>query len=274
MRIISLLITLILFSKGIEATSIPEILKEIPKEDRESLNHLFSCLIKEDHFAYTLFGDKPISLSSHFIITPWENIIEHVNNQNEIFWKNWTIWEKYQDLFPMKNYLLLKEKSRKENITHIILINKSEFINIFNQNQKLFEEIIGYRISAKDILNRIEAGKETFVNSINDHQALWGILLGYGKHNAMRYNQRERYYFDCLALSDAALRHSLIKLEGCGDYKYSPSIIGSVYFSGDINHHETRALQKKYRELRGKISEIYNKGDFLEITLSKLTSSD
>lgn len=271
MRIISLLITLIFFFQEIEAISVPDILKEIPKEDYERLNQLFSCLIKEDHFCYTLFGDKPVSLSSHFNITPWENIVERVNDRDEIFWKNWNVWEKYRTLFPMKKHLLIKEKNIKKNIIHIILINKSEFINIVKQNQKFFEMILGHKISPKELLKKIETGKIAFIDSINDNQALWGILLGYGKHNAILYNRRDRDYFNCLALSDAALRHSSIKLEGCGDYKYSPLIIGSVYFAGDTNYPETKALQKKYRELRGKISAIYAKDNFLEITLSKFT---
>ncbi len=40
----------------------------------------------------------------------------------------------------------------------------------------------------------------------------------------------------------------------------------------DPKHSETKALEKKYKKLRGKISAIYARGDFLEITLSKLTS--
>jgi hypothetical protein len=203
--------------------------------------------------------------------TPWENIVERVNDRDELFWKNWRIWEKYQDHFPLKNYLLIKEKSRNPKITNIILINKKEFVKIVNRNQRLFETILGDKISPIDMVHKIETGKVTFIDSINNHQALWGILLGYGKRNAMLYNQRERNYLNCLALSDAALKHLTIKLEGCGDHHYSPLIMGSVYFAGDTYHPETRALQRKYKQLRENISLIYSQGDFLEISLSQLT---
>jgi hypothetical protein len=59
-----------------------------------------------------------------------------------------------------------------------------------------------------------------------------------------------------------------------GDYKYSPLMIQSVHFVADHTHPETIALQQKYREQRGKISAIYAKGNFLEITLTQLTSDD
>lgn len=88
--------------------------------------------------------------------------------------------------------------------------------------------------------------------------------------NAHNFSSHHIY----LALSESSLRNSSIKLKGCGDYNYYPLTIGSIYFVGDITHPETKALQNKYRELRGKISEIYNNGDFLEITLSKLTETD
>jgi hypothetical protein len=271
MHIISLLFTFLLVFCAAEGSSIAS----ISSQDRESINQLFNFLIKEDHFGYTLFGDKPVSLSGHFTITPWENIVERVNDQDGIFWKNWRIWEKYQQIFPLQNFILINEPSKRhKNILNVILINKKEFIRVVNQNQRLFEAVLGYKISPHHMLQKIESGEITFVDSINDNQGLWGILLGYGKHNSMLYNQRERSYFDCFALSDTALKNSSINLEACGDYDYSPLIIGSVHFAGDKSNLETKKLQERYRKLRGKISEIYSKGDFLEITLSKLTSTD
>lgn len=135
----------------------------------------------------------------------------------------------------------------------------------------MFERVLDQKINAKKFLNDIEIGKISFVDSIQNNEMLWGILLGYGRHNASLYNRRERQYFKAMILSDVALRKSKIKLKPCGDYNYSPLIMGSVHFASDPEHPETRSLEKKYKVLRGKISSIYAKGDFLEITLSQLT---
>lgn len=245
---------------------VSEILKLIPQDDLSRLNSLFSVIIKEDHGAYTLFGDKPVSLSGDFEITPWENIIERIP-VGGIFWKNWSIWEKYKHLFPLKRYLLIKDSSESEKfkISHVFLVNKTEFIKVINDNLSLFEHVLGHPVIPEQILSDLESGKISFLDSISNNEMLLGILLGYGKINASLYNKREWE-----GLNDAGLRHSTIKLEPFGDYAYSPLVMQSIHFVADLKHPETKALQRKYQKLREKISAIYSQGDFLEITLSQL----
>lgn len=256
-----------------EETDIRKLIDEMPKMDREDLEFVFSELVR-DHFAYTLFGDKPISLSGHFVVIPWENVIEHVSPSDAIFWKKWKTWEKYQHQFKFKNYLMIKEnrKSKLYKITTIYLINKNEFIRTIKRHSLLFESVLGHKIIPEQMLNDIEYRKISFSETIQNNEMLLGILLGYGKHNSSLYSKKERDYFNSPLLSMTALEHSTIKLEACGDYGFYPFLINSVYFSGDLSHPETKFLQKKYRQQRSKISGIYNYGDFLEITLSKLIS--
>lgn len=240
---------------------------EIPSDNRSYLCSIFSILI-EDHFAYTLFGDKPVSLSAHFLITPWENIIERTSSDDYLFWKKWKVWEHYQKCFHFKNFLLIREDNKNSHwkISNIILINKNEFVKTVEKHKKLFEVVLNKTINSRDMLQKIEEGKISFVDSINNNQMLWGILLGYGLHNAALYNKKDREYIN---LGDFD-KYSLITLKSVGDYQYSPLLIGSIHFAGDLEHQETKLLLKKYQKLRGKISQLYSKGDLLKITLSKL----
>lgn len=114
---------------------IASILRKIPQEDLEQINALFSTIFKSDHGTYTLFGDKPVSLSGHFTLTPWENTMERIDCYGGLFWKRWEVWEKYKHLFPFQSYLVLKEPSRFSKISNIIIINKKEFINTINQHE-------------------------------------------------------------------------------------------------------------------------------------------
>lgn len=246
-------------------------LDQLPKEDRATLESLFKFIFKTDHGAYTLFGDKPVSLSGDFTLTPWENTIEGMRCGG-LFWKKWAVWETYKHMFPFTHYLMLREPAKGSSIHYVIVINKKEFIKIFNENLNLFQTVLDEKITPEEFLSNIEKEKKTFVESIHDNQLLWGILLGYGKHNSGLYNKRDRPYFNTMLLSSIAIERSKIKLQSIGDYDYSPVIMESVHFVGERNHPETLALQKKYRELRGRISEIYSKGDFLEITLRQLTT--
>ncbi|EFB40134.1 hypothetical protein pah_c260o041 [Parachlamydia acanthamoebae str. Hall's coccus] len=45
-----------------------------------------------------------------------------------------------------------------------------------------------------------------------------------------------------------------------------------MFFVTDQNHPETKYLRSKYTQLRGKISEIYAKGDLLTITLGQFVA--
>jgi hypothetical protein len=258
------LCSLFIMNNFIQATSINEIITTFPLEDYTDLEQVFYRLINENNFGYTLFGDKPVSIGSYFKLTPWENFIE-LGQRNEIFWKKWKIWEKYKNKFQIKNYLLIKESSNVTN--EIILINKKAFINMLIKHQNIFEKVLNKKINPVHFLMQIEEGKLSFYDSIQNNIMLLGICLGYGKHNAMLFNERNQY-----KLNKRGLENSRINLEAFGDYDSSPLLIPSIHFIADLKHPETKILEKKYKELRGKISTIYTQGNFLEITLSQLTA--
>ncbi len=270
---------------------ISNILSFIPTEEKVALKKLFYWMMRSDNLSYSLFGDKPISLSGDFTVTPLGNVIMG-DRRAYLFWKYWQIWEKYEKEFVIKNFLFIKEPSiTTSDVINIIFINKKEFINIVGKHINIFKEKLGYDLTPEHLLKKIEDNRK-FANIIKNDEVLWGILLGYGVHNAKLYDRKyrlERFlYFDEIpklpikkpspSKSFSSIEEEFdfleSKIKPFGEYGYSPLIQNSVHFMIDPQHPETKALEKKYRELRGKISVIYSKGDFLEITLSKLTSKD
>lgn len=274
------------------AQDVKDILSKIPSNDREALESLFYRMMNNDHFNYTLFGDKPISLSGDFNLTPYENILWARQRCGGAFWKNWEIWEQYQNFFPLKNYLFIKEPSiNSPHVVNIIFINKKQFIEKINQYLDVFQESLKRNVTGESLLIEIEE-KKRFAPIIKNDELLWGILLGYGVHNAALYSERlklEQFInfedlpkipekkpssqgkFSCI---EEEYEYLTSKLKFFGEYSYSPLIARSVHFVADLNHPETKALEKKYTQLRSKISAIYAQGNFLEIALSKLTSND
>jgi hypothetical protein len=254
------------------------------EDERLSLEKLFQRMFNHDHFSYTLFYDKPISLSGDFTITPFQ--IDQSIPCGGCFWKNWEIWKKYQKDFPMIRYLLI-EGSLDKNRKAIYFINKKAFIKTVNKHLDLFRKELGENITAIILLNKIEENHK-FLSFLHNNQMLLGILLGYGEHNAELFSKRHHIRlfvnidkfpkvpfkvpspsknFDSL-LDEFNAYFSVLR--PFGDYGYSPLIIKSVHFVADPNHPTTLFLQKKYKEERGKISAIYAKGNFLKITLSQL----
>lgn len=266
---------------------VKNILDSIPEEDREKLTSLFCEIMNQDNGAYTLFGDKAVSLSGAFLVTPFENTLEKMRSGG-IFWGWWTIWERYHHLFKTKHYIFLRESNvinncednREIKCDLIFFINKKEFIKTVENHLRLFETVLNRKINPKKLLDDIESGRISFQKSIENNQMLLGILLGYGQHNASLFNKRCRDPFEYYANSqgffvgDAELKPIDNKLTSFGDYRYLPLVIGPIHFVADNDHAETKAIRKKFKELRGKISAIYAQGDFLEITLSKLISAE
>ncbi len=251
-----ILLCLLLKTHLIQAANVKQMIENIPLEDRKDIEGLFYNLINDQPFSYTLFGDKPVSIASYFRVTPWENFIE-LGQCDEIVLKKWKVWEKYKNQFPMKNFFMFKESS--SNFEEIIFINKKAFLKTLINHLDIFEKILGKKIDPKNFLAKIGQGKVSFYDSIQSNEILLGIFFGYGKYNPILFSQRNKILkISCLYAFD---NNSSLQRIG-----------SSIHFMADLNHPETKALQRKYQKLRGKISAIYAKGNFLEITLSELSS--
>ena len=280
---------LCLIFSSLRGEELSQILKQIPKQDLEDIRDLFSHFIYKDHFAYTLFGEKAVSLACCTIAEPSEfrvpkklkrNPIQLADNTLGVKWEK---WKRYQALFPIKKYLIIEETAWfSPYIRHIMLINKEQFVKVFNENRAIFRKELGSQVTGENLLTIVEKqGK--LRPSFNHSELLLGILLGYGEHNATLYDQREhlqRLYdqYKYVLVKEAPAIKELDKqadeitdvLQPCGEYGYSLLPIPSTYFVANPQSEETLALKQKYQTLREKVSAIYTQGDVLEITLSTL----
>jgi hypothetical protein len=279
------------FSTACMAQDVKKILSRIPKQEKEVLQQLFYQIMSSEGGSYTLFGDKPISLFGDFEVTPYQNILcKHKTGGT--FWKKWGIWEKYKGEFLIKNYLLIKEPSLIcKDITNIIFINKKEFVAEVDKHINIFKKIIGDIQNGENLLKKIEDTQQ-FASMIKNHEVLWGILLGYGYHNAQLYTrllklnqflisnelptipEREPTPSSPFLTIEDEFEYLQSKKSFFGQYGYSPLQLGSVHFIADSNHPETKHLQQKYQEMRGKISSLFANKDFLETVLGQLASQD
>lgn len=272
-----------------------DLLYSIPEKDRQEIEDLFSYLFKYQAFAYSLYGDKPITFSDQ-ILTGFSSdqclkflsLQEYCQEKLEPYCEpeislnqKWETWKKYRYLFNLKNYFLtdkiLTNKSR------IFLINKKYFLQVFTQNVDLFNQVLGQEISPEDLLNKIIWSKVSLFNLLNNNEGLLGILLGFGRHNAMLFQEREDLT-DQLEINKCIILKHLSpvqkKLEWVEEKlqpfrEHDPYIISSinrVCFAADPSHYETHLLRSKYDELNKKINEIYFKDDWFEQTLIQLTA--
>lgn len=275
------------------AQDVQSVLSNISVEDKKDLSTFFSFIMKGNHLAYTLFGEKPISLAAYFTKTPYNNVLIIKSSDGSLAIEYLKIWKKHENKFNIKNFLFIEEKSIDcPDVNNIVLINKKEFVKIVDRNIDIFKKILKWDVTGLKLLNKIEENKK-FIEHIQNSQLLWGILLGYGVHNAKLFDRRcQLEYFvedDDLVLQKTILMKPPEPTEGFssieeeydflkahltlfGSHNYSPLMIGTVHFMADHEHAETKILAKKYAEMRSKIALIYAENEFLEVTLSKLTS--
>jgi hypothetical protein len=255
---------------NLNANSILDNFKSIPFDDQENIKYLFHNIFLQQDGAYTIFGDKPVSSAGSFVIASWEATIMEPAQVGK-FGRSWKTWQNYKDRFPLQKYIIVGERFpfKKSGLVVIytFVINKKSFIETLNNHLILFESVLNKKIDAENFLDNIETGKCSFLTSINRNEMLLGILLGYGEHNAsLFYKRSKRSHARKLFPLDE------VKLECTDKESYPMMLINPVQYSADLDHPETKALQKKYKNLRKKISEIYSQGDFLEITLTQLSS--
>lgn len=234
-------------------------LSQIPKEDREKIEGFFSYLIFDEGFAYSLFGSKPMSTIGHDKTTPssYKELYPHPLFELEEWWQT---WERYSHLFPMQNYLLFAQNG--EEWFEVFLLNKSSCLEIIENNLSLFIEKIGVSLEPVEIFELILSSSNLFSEGLQQSQALFGLLLGYGKENSMGF---EKQFSKKRAFNHASPMNSIEVVAVDTNALMVPCF-------SSYSHKETWEIMKQYEKERDGIIQVYSCGDFLEITLNKLTS--
>lgn len=280
-----------MFAGSIQAGELQSI-PYISAVERKELEVFFRNLFYEDLFAYTLYGDKPMSFSDYSLKDPSpqellkilpldqcceEILLEHCEPAKFLNHR-WLLWKKYSHPLKMENYRLM-EKSIVSR-PRLLLINKNAFIQIVDENLDLFREILGPHLTAAHLLDRIVHEKTDLLEILHNHQGLLGILLGFGRYNSMLFYEKEKIQNELkwpqFNLKEVRrLQKKLETLQDCMRFfhphdVYRISSINRVQFLANPHHPETILLRNKYDELNKRILEISSKDDWFDETIKQL----
>lgn len=268
-------LTLLLFLSMISSLSgcnFSNFLKSLPIDHKNSIEYLFYNIFLQQDGAFTIFGDKPVSCAANFVTSSLETTLLYPGQVGKLA-RSLKVWSQYKDQFPMEKYLLISEicsiKKTGSDVIFIFIINRKKLIETLNNNLMLFEVELNRKIDSHRFLNDLETGKTTFLKNINRHEMLLGILLGYGNHDALLFYKRSKRPSPFLPPPK-----SKVKLHCSNNAAHPMLIVNPVQYMTDIHHLESINLQKKYKSLHEKISQIYSHGNFLEITFAQLMSSN
>jgi hypothetical protein len=161
----------------------------LSEQDRSVMEQFFRKVIAQDGVGYTLFGDKPISLTGYFDPVPTENWQR--TRGNTIVKSGWETWKRCYSQFAIKNYLFFEEPSDIEpDLKIVTLVNKQAFIDTVNAHREIFEQVLGGKVTGQELLAKLENHETDLFNLLQCHEGLYGILLGYGKKNAFLFQRR------------------------------------------------------------------------------------
>ncbi len=200
-------------------------LDNLSQKEKDSLDFLFRYFF-ENNFGYTLFGNKPISVTSinnfNFYnvntkkIYPLYEIAGSYCNTyhpyNIKLRKAWKVWKKYQNLFSNSPFILF-ETSKKINVnTSIFIINKRATIEIINFYKEDFKSVLKTDSDPQIFINNLI--KTSFTNKhSNLNHALLGILLGYGKNNALNFQKRLDLYKNTNSFAKQEIKELNMKMK-------------------------------------------------------------
>jgi hypothetical protein len=287
-------IFILLLPCGLFAQNIDDILGKLSTSDRQSLEELFHILIDEDQFGYTLFGDKPVSLSGDFTVTPYEVTLSGIPSGG-LFWKKWDIWKNIQKDLCITKYFFIKEPAfnRPDGMmSFLFLINKKAFLETVNQHIQTFRSILGQDVTSVKLLEKMEK-EQAFMKPLKNSELLLGILLGYGKNNAQLYDRRMQLRkfitsksmpilpekkpqpsqgFSSIEEEVNFLNQQLRPFSSLDNGV--PWMISPVQFAANPDYKETKLLKRKYACRRNEISRLYaESNDFLELIVLQLTAN-
>lgn len=174
-----------------QAENIQNFLTLMPIEDRHDLESLFRYLMADGHFAYTLFGDKPMALTDFFVDLEYGFLFNQATlNSFATVYKGWLVWQKYKAFFPSNSFVFIDHVSPDLKLIGFILYHKQKVQAIYDKYRPLMNNVFG------DV-DRIPTFicSPTLVDSkLGDDDHLYhyalGLLLGFDEINVERFREK------------------------------------------------------------------------------------
>ncbi|MBA3238085.1 MAG: hypothetical protein H0T62_07025 [Parachlamydiaceae bacterium] len=189
-----------------QVENLQSLLASMPIEDKYELESLFRLLIADGDFAYTLFGDKPVSCSDFFV--DFEKLGFFLNQSSfdllSAAHKGLVVWEKYKPFFESSPFNLVSYSTQDYDWIGFVLYHKEKVKTLYEKHQPLMKDVFR---NAKNLAQLICTPTNESIKFINDensyHEAL-GLLLGYDEASVQKF--REGYdLMDALAMGPFAL---------------------------------------------------------------------
>ncbi len=257
-------------------------LTSLSVQEKKDIETLFRSLFLHQGFAYTLFDERPLAYTAFFTSVPSINVHCGRLHAPENLW--WKTWEKYQHLFPMKRFALIAIHNQRRNSMHIYLVNKKLYFEVLEKAHPETQWVINSGRTLKELADIFRNFK---IEQLPNYHEVLGILLGFGENNANLFYRRDlleniltendsEYGKAVIMQALDRFQNELDQINNTLTLIYLPNtctnlqMVYPIGFLVDDTTEETKNIKHKFYKARNKISALYSKGDFLEITLERL----
>lgn len=240
-------------------TTKEKILK-INNQEKEYLTNFFKYSFYNANLGHVVFYDRPMNfLEVEYDKLEMPDGIDYMEPIHTLaqyrLEECWNTWNKYSNLFKLKNFSIMTMSKEGDTFYLIIFINHLNFKNMVIKHINDFHNVLENNLTPQEILDEFVKGSGVVFNKIMDHDGLLGTLLGFGRNNAWEF----------LRQGDGK------KMDGVGNYLPEGSKeLWGMQFKAIAGTEETESLRKTYEEQRQKLNKIYHSEDFLEQVLNKI----
>jgi hypothetical protein len=279
-------------------SSASTILSSLSSEEKQQIQTFFHNLFARHELGYTLFGDKPMSICWPDTLSPRFSKLDctfklYIDGTVPLF-RALTVWKKIKQDVQGNNYsLIVCEENKYPSFT--ILINKKAFSEQFDKNKDLFKRFYSKNITVDAIIANLENKQHfssVFKEPLFSNDVLLGIMLGFGRHSAELFQRRADLMSEDI---NPPFLHK-IKLPSAGFCSVEDELqnitrrfqakpkqfewythafplflrVTTVTFAFDPDDLEANRLIKKYKNQHAKLTDIFDRSNWLEVVLNKL----
>lgn len=213
-----ILFVTIFFLPSCQAPSKKKIELPLTSEEVKDLEYFLNLLLFENHGAFVMFGSKPIS-DMTLIDTEkgeakwkqklaamteeereqWDKTFKEMEKNGDIIkpgflrnpFKGWLAWEKINDRFDNKRFLILVKPQAEESAFYdLLFLDIAKTAVLLAEHYDYFKKIAGMDFDPFAIVYEIEDPQSQFWNRVfqmENHLAK-GLLFGYGEKNALLFD--------------------------------------------------------------------------------------
>lgn len=167
----------------------------ISRNEAEFLSQCFKSILENSEAGYVLYGQKPLCT------------IEYL--QDSFYFEPRELHQRSVALCMAKEILKRPFFHTGEILFHfdesnemLLVINKSKFLSVVEENRALFQYVLGPTITPELLLEVILSPSTSFFETLKYDRVLIGIVLGYGVQNSLYQSRYENIFCDLIYIED------------------------------------------------------------------------